>query len=552
MYSLRWMLLFALVASSSDAQAQTAPTKRPLWLPLTAVPSVSLRMRPQIAVANQSGAPLARPPVPTPTSVAPASAQNLDMAPPTIFASFTVGFGIDGAASSNRNNFDARPVDLPTVRGIGFGNAHVGTAGFVVKSLSTFLSMEGRAAPDLAAIPIADARGDKSDVQIRSGWGEIKKISDSPLLAPLRVRLGRHWTHGVWPIHMDGSSIYWDTPVLQGTLSVGTLVLDFANQGVIDRSLRGIASFELRADIERWTKRRVQLQIELSTLRVIGISHALLSANYRPTPLVKLAATFRTLQARMVQQTVTARVQINSTSHAELEATHHSNDDWQWDPLTVNTSRDGARRYLELGAVTPMLSVIARGGTVIANNFDVFVRAAVAIDSSDIANQNSFRTSFIELGGGTELRLRRTIALFASGIFRDLARTPVPSQIDESANNSIRTPQPIVNSGHLGEQSILEGGGGLRLSLGARLFSTTVEGYLRRTRFANTYLLDGKNEGEEPILLATVVGGGRVSADASISSKLRVRVWYELSTAIRRIPEISGWKSLRLVLEGSF
>jgi hypothetical protein len=549
--------VITLLSSSTAALAQIMPTKRPVTLQLTALPTASLRMRPkqlriesgQARGTNQAPIPVA-PPTPM-QSVAPVDLQE-PPPPPSVFASFTLGFGLDGAAQGSPNNFDNKPVVLPTVRGIGFGNAHVGTSGFAIKSLSTFLALDARVAPNLAVTPIADARGDRSDLQIRSGWGEINKISNSPLLAPLRVRLGRHWTHGVWPIHIDGSSIFWDGAVLQGTLSFGTLVLDFGNQGIIDQSLRGTASFQLRADIERWTKRRIRLRFELSTLRVIGISHALFSANYRPTSLLRLAVVLRSVEARLVQQTVTARTQINRTSHLEAEATHRSSTDWQWDPLTVNATNDGAKRYLELGAVTPMLSAVVRGGTVIANNFDVFVRAAVAIDRSATTNQNSFRTSFIELGGGTELRVRRTVALFASGIFRDLARTPVISQIDEPSNSTMRTPQPILNSGHLGEQSILEGGGGLRLSLGARLFSTTVEGYLRRTRFSNAYILDVKAPGESPILLATVVGGGRVSVDASISTKVRVRVWYELSTAIRRIPEISGWKSLRLVLEGSF
>jgi hypothetical protein len=47
-------------------------------------------------------------------------------------------------------------------------------------------------------------------------------------------------------------------------------------------------------------------------------------------------------------------------------------------------------------------------------------------------------------------------------------------------------------------------------------------------------------------------GGGRFSVDAWIGKQVRLFASYELSTRYSFAPEISGYKSLKLVMEGVY
>jgi len=55
-----------------------------------------------------------------------------------------------------------------------------------------------------------------------------------------------------------------------------------------------------------------------------------------------------------------------------------------------------------------------------------------------------------------------------------------------------------------------------------------------------------------PILTDAFRWGGRATIEAWIGSRLRLFASYELSSRIDLAPEISGFKSLRLIMEGVY
>ena len=96
------------------------------------------------------------------------------------------------------------------------------------------------------------------------------------------------------------------------------------------------------------------------------------------------------------------------------------------------------------------------------------------------------------------------------------------------------------------------------MSLGARRFSALAEGYGRRTRYARTYCQSDAAGADCRSIVAPGIDytdfrwGGRVTIEAWIGSRLRLLASYELSSRMDLAPEISGFKSLRLIMEGVY
>ena len=128
---------------------------------------------------------------------------------------------------------------------------------------------------------------------------------------------------------------------------------------------------------------------------------------------------------------------------------------------------------------------------------------------------------------------------------------------DEGVSGPLELPPESV-----GERNLLEGGMVARFSGGARKFSASAEIFFRRTRWAELYRDDGvpdPQEGgagdlEQEIVLGEfdIRGGGRVSFDAWVTRRLRLRAEYDISSTLDVAPEIRGLKSLRVLAEGQF
>jgi len=186
------------------------------------------------------------------------------------------------------------------------------------------------------------------------------------------------------------------------------------------------------------------------------------------------------------------------------------------------------------------------------------VRGAAASDLARPGDPRStFAASYLELGGAVELRLRRTIAVGANGLTRETTRF---TKVSEQINDVPGTTQmlPAQASPDIGEKGITEGGATLRMSLGARKFSALAEVFSRRTEYAPVYC--AAQSATVPCNSPTDTGihttdyrwGGRISVDAWIGQRLRVFAAYELSSALKYQPEITGYKSLTLVMEGIY
>ena len=94
------------------------------------------------------------------------------------------------------------------------------------------------------------------------------------------------------------------------------------------------------------------------------------------------------------------------------------------------------------------------------------------------------------------------------------------------------------------------------MSLGARKFSLLVEAYGRRTRYALDYCALPEGATACPTTNDTGIpsvayrGGGRAQVDAWIGNRLRLFASYDLSTSLDFTPDVTGYKSLRLMMEG--
>ncbi|MBP9084686.1 MAG: hypothetical protein KBG15_01155 [Kofleriaceae bacterium] len=500
------------------------------------------------------------PPVATRSQRAAAPSNPLPDSPrsvlPSSFGSLQLGFGVDGAARRDgRATLDGVAVaDLTsrTTRALGFGDVAVGSRGFGVRSLATFMALNFQTSTVLQPLPIPDAINKTAYAQLRSGWAEVRNVAELAWTQPLRVRAGRHYASTVWPTHFDGLTVGWDTPVVQAAFFGGTAVLDFNNDAAAraNTSTRGVSGASVVVAL-RNSKRKTPMTISFDALLAYAHTHSTVTVAYQPRRDVFASVSARALDQRVVQERLQVRAVVSDITHVSVDVEHRHDNDWQWDPSWVrdDTSAGTAKRYLELGPMTPQVHAALRGGTVLLDNIDLFGRVAVAVDRSPVRDRNTLRPSWFEVGGGAELRLRRAVALTASSLFRDLRRRITQSTIDVRSADG----QPLLLDAHYGEQSILEGGAGLRLTLGAKRFSVATEYYLRRTKFTETYIDQQQLLDATPIIPGvTFVGGGRVKIDAWISTRLRVLAIYELTSRSRRTPELNGFNSLRVAIEGAF
>jgi hypothetical protein len=219
-------------------------------------------------------------------------------------------------------------------------------------------------------------------------------------------------------------------------------------------------------------------------------------------------------------------------------------NDWRWDPTLVVREPDvtEAKRYLDLGPVVPELLYSARAGTLIAENLDLFARVAAA---PEVGRYNptraSFSSSYLELAGAIEARIRRQLAVGVSAMWRNTERS------DDAPDPDDPGPQIFPQGADLGEEGFVEAGATTRLTLGARRFSALVELYGRRTSYKLAY-----EDLDDPLPERDLRGGGRFTVDAWIGKRLRLFASYDVSSRLDTAPEISGYKSLRLVASGVY
>jgi hypothetical protein len=501
---------------------------------------------------------------------------------------FSLGYQVDGstftgqptlAGNVPRDAVHSNRPDVDLVHAYGFGEVYLSTRGMGMESLSAYFASHFQLAQQTVVHdptnPYANASGnvvaapalltwfDRSGITAQNVWAEAKDFLPWKELAPLRVRAGEQYVYGPWVLHMYGAQASWDGKLVRATAYGGSRVPDYT-LAVADQQLdrAGIAGGSVRADLRGLvTPIPFVLSVEGLTFTRLGSgdnlpsSNAVLEVDWLPHEGLALIGQARSLDGEWANEHVQLRARYHQVTNVVVDVTHHHENDWRWDPSLVGPQANdplAPKRYLDLGPVVPQLLVSARAGTLIAENVDLYGRVAASDDlRTNIATDSSFAASYVEGGGALEVRLRRTIALGISGLTRrtrrydDLARRiqDVPGMAD---------PLPLAAS--TGERGFVEAGATLRMTLGARKFSALVEIYGRDTDYARVYCIGTRcqSDNDTGVKQSDVHGGGRFSVDAWIGRRVRMFASYDLSSSIPLAPELTGYKSLRVIMEGVY
>lgn len=572
------VVVAACLAASSSAAADAKLTleREP--------PPRHLRMRPRAAQAQPAPTVRARTPLPAAparraTDLTPIAGIDgvRDVNQPVSF-SLSIGYQIDGARPNGRATLGGPAPepskDFETLRSYGFAEGFLSTRGVGFQSLSSYFAMRFQAARRLSVdrsrlvdgvdpeqpagrIPLASPIAtwfERSGPELRTGWAEVKDFLPARWgLQRLRVRVGDQYIYGPWIVHMTGTNVAYEGDTISLSLFNGLRRSDYTREqdenqplmfgGTFRFDLRGLANkvpVAIDGDYLALSESTATAQPETSSFQ--------LQLDVRPSRDNVIVASQRWLDGDVANQQLEVRTRFRQVTNIVLQVMRRHDSDWRWDPTLVTreqrtTDYTEARRYLDLGPPRPQTLISLRGGTLIAENVDLFVRAAASTDrSEDELPTSAYSASYLELGGAAELRLRRTVALGFSGLVRTAERE-VPIAITDERN----TAQPLPEAAAVGEDRFVELGVTARLSLGARRFSALLELYGRRTRFAEVY--------EDPLLETQEFetrGGGRFSIDAWVGRRIRLFASYDVSSALETAPEITGYKSLRLTLTGAY
>ncbi|MDQ3370651.1 MAG: hypothetical protein M3680_34980, partial [Myxococcota bacterium] len=497
-----------------------------------------------------------------------------DIRQPVSF-SLALGYQLDGARPSGRASLggDAptRGKDYETLRAYGFGDAFVSTRGVGLSSLSSYFALRFQAGERLfidrsslgpddpmqppGEIPLAPPIAtwfERSGGGLRTGWAELKDFLPKRWgLQRLRARFGDQYVYGPWIVHLLGSNIAYEGPAVTASLYTGLRRSDYTR--ALEENQPAVFGATFRFDLRGLTT-AVPIAVTGDYLALSESIHtgqpptrsSQIQFDWRPKRDVAVIGQLRALDGELANQRVEVRTRYKEVTNLVFDVMRRLDSDWRWDPTLVVRDRSDvteARRYLDLGPPRPQLLVSLRGGTLIAENVDLFARIAASTDESgEDQPVQTYSASYLELAGALEVRLRRTVAFGASVLTRATERVVEASIIDE--RNTI---EPLPVSAAIGEAGFTEVGTTLRLSMGARRFSALLELYGRSTRYAPTYL-----DPLLPLPERDVRGGGRFTVDAWVGTRMRLFASYDVSSALDTAPEITGYKSLRLTVTGVY
>ena len=570
------LVVIVLAASAARAEPRLEVTHEP--------PPKHLQMRAR-GVAQASGTTTVRAATPMPAAPPPMArapdpleqtAALRDLSAKVSFE-IDVGYQVESANPSGRASLGARPPiideDYAKLRSYGFAEVFGSTRGLGLGSLSSYFAARFQAARRLEYTPMTGGTVDvpppiatwfeRSGADVRYGWAELKDFLPGRWgLSRLRVRAGGQHIYGPWIVHLDGGLIAYDGRILIASAYAGLRHSDYTRDQPNLRPL--VAGASARFDL-RGLKTPIPLALQGEVLRMGAseaneraaqpqIESALIQGDWRPLRDVAVIGQIRTLDRRMASQRLELRARYRQVTNLVFDLTHRTQHDWLWDPSFVVPDLDAtaARRYLDLGPVVPQTIGSARAGTLIAENVDLLIRGAFATegeiqatDGSKRVTRSSFAAPYVEIGGALEIRLRRTLALGASLLSRQTNHQSLPNQMPTFDQKDV--PQALPAHDTRGEEGFTEIGGSLKMSLGARKFSSLVELYGRRSRYAPLYA--------DPTLVIPTSDlrfGGRFTIDAWVGDRVRISTAYDVSSALELTPEISGYRSLRLMLTGVY
>ncbi|HLL22924.1 MAG TPA: hypothetical protein VK427_12380 [Kofleriaceae bacterium] len=572
---MRALVVLVLVAAVAHADTPNLVLERE-------PPPRNLKMRraaqAQAPTAPARGTPMPAAPTATATDLAPIAGIDgvRDVKQPVSF-SLSVGYQIDGARPTGRATLGGpaprTSVDYETLRSYGFAEGFLSTRGIGLTSLSSYFAVRFQAARRLSVtrtslldgdpeqptgrIPLASPIAtwfERSGAELRMGWAEVKDFLPKRWgLSRLRFRAGDQYIYGPWIVHMFGSNLAYEGKTVTLSQFSGFRRSDYTREQEDNQPLvsGGTFRFDLRGLTRQVPIAVAGEYLALSKSTATGqpaTTSSQLQADWRPQKDVAVIGAQRWLDGNVANQRLEVRTRFRQVTNVVFELMRRYDSDWRWDPTLVRrdnrvTDLTEARRYLDLGPPRPQTLVSLRGGTLIAENVDLFARIAISNDQSDSTTPvQTYTASYFELAGAAEVRLRRTVALGASVLTRSSDRDALLRITDER-----NTPQPLPESAVMGEDRFTEVGTTVRMTLGARRFSALLELYGRRTLFARAY-----EDMLLPVEQSDTRGGGRFTIDAWVGRRVRLFASYDVSSALETSPEITGYKSLRLTLTGVY
>jgi hypothetical protein len=508
-----------------------------------------------------------------------AVAEDAEELLPEIRAQLMLGFGVDGAEpsqdgltlagnqigtpASSDDAYRAR-IGYARARAYAFGDAFLGVDRLIVPGLSAYLATQFRVAPSEPRFaPVPTAWDSTSDLQFRAGWAEADGVFARGPLASLVIRAGRQHIYGPVIAHVDGLWTSWSGKGVLIAAYAGTRVPDWYadNPDYPDfRAQRGVVTGgELSLDLRKLARLPFQVRARALAFENHGHADATLDWNARKDLLA--TGTVRTFDGAIASEAVTIRYRLSEETRLVIDGRYRQRRDPIWDYAFRDPDEPGvARRYLDRGPSLPRATARARAGTVLLDNIDLLLHGGFAVDARLESGEISYHSAgYLESGAALEIRVRRAFIVGLQGLWRTYRHRDPEVPIIDIENQAQPLDLPVLN---VGERNLVEGGIAARFSGGARKFSAAAEVFVRRTRWAERYRDDGVpdpqvgggGDVESALVLGEfdVRGGGRVSFDAWVTRRLRIRAEYDLSSTLDWAPEIRGLKALRVLAEGRF
>ena len=575
-----WIALALVTALASGARAQDMDL-RVRDLPLPAPTSLHIRDGDDSPVSLRaaqadSAAPLARPGDDNPfelqerlrrqLSESDLVGQQRDLNDKVVFR-FNLGYGLDDGKpspcpptpgicdpendvplSSGRTLGEAGYQRLRTYT---FGDLVAGTRGLGARSLSFYFAAAFRfdtGDPISTAVPSVYDADDIRRRQVRSAYGEVEAntLFSNKWLKPFWFKAGRMYEYGAGIVQFDGVNFGYDLSWLSTSLWTGQRVsnwgFDYADLAGNDPEVPGFAAgWDVRLDFFRW--RRWPLVVFATGMTFDDQDFGEQGIAYQYNRDISLRGSVRSIEGKAARRTLTLRARVSNVSTLFAEVDNRSDDDWVYDMLARETTLGGIddpRAFLNLGKPLPRTMLRVRAGTVLFDAIDVLVSGAVAVEhaASDVA-PSAFSATFLEGGAAFELRVRRAVRVGGSFDARVYKRD-TQSLIDMAGPGTL-----LDQTGSFGERGFIQAGGRLQYSTGARGFTANTELYGRVYDHQSPYFETDELENEARV-------GGRFTVESWVGKQLRVKGIYDVSGALRYAPEITGLKTLRVMMEGTF
>ncbi len=466
---------------------------------------------------------------------------------------FNLGVGLDSGLPSRSPMLSGSRLqdieDYQQTRTYGFADTVAGTKGVGISGLNSYFAAHFRFSENFSNTTTALPSVYDKELQrplVRSAYGEADGIFKHKLLKPVYLRAGRSYHYGLSVMQYDGAKIGYDTPALKFSLLGGSRTGLYG----LDRNVFAaetedvVAAYDFRVDFYEW--KRWPVVVFLSSLNFDGRQHYRSGFALRWNRDVLLSSSLRHIDGKLARSDLQLRARISKVTTVNVQLNNRFRSDWSYGLLLVRTpdSTTDPRRFLDFGDVLPRSVLRIRYGTVLLRNLDVLLRGGAALDRRDrkaVVDGSSFSSSYAELGGAAEIRVRRSLRLGSSLSSRRYFLN------NNNRVDSLIGGQPDTlpnNLGSTGVTSYWEGGLNLNYSPGARQFSANAEVYGRRYSLRSEFLRDNE---------ADVRTGGRFGIEGWVKDRIRLKAEYDLTLgSLVMAPELRDLRALRVLMEGSF